>query len=254
MRVEAFAKLTTSLHITGVRADGYHELDAVMVSVTAPHDLLSIEPAAETSLVVAGPFADGVPTDPSNLAWRAADACGATVAIRIEKGIPHGAGLGGGSADAAAVLVALGGSPEIGATLGADVPFCMTGGAARVRGIGEVVEPIELAPRLAVIATPTFGCSTADVYRVWDSLGGPRSDTNDLESAAQRVEPRLVEFKRAIEDAAGVTPVLAGSGSSYAVLFTDPDDAERARARLTERVDAHVWLGTTVPAGVAMNP
>src|SRR4051794_25767868 len=113
--LSAPAKLTLSLRITGVRDDGYHELDAVMTTVSEPHDVVTIEPAARTSLVVEGPFADGVPTDQANLAWRAADACGASLAIRIYKGIPNGAGLGGGSADAAAVLRALGADAAVGA-------------------------------------------------------------------------------------------------------------------------------------------
>src|SRR6476620_3158966 len=120
MRVDAFAKLTLSLHITGVRADGYHELDAVMVTVSETRDIVTIEPAPQTSLVVSGPFAAGVPADATNLAWRAADACGASLAIRIEKHIPAGGGLGGGSADAAAVLVAQGADASVAAALGAD--------------------------------------------------------------------------------------------------------------------------------------
>src|SRR3954471_12025732 len=244
MRGGAFAKLTLSLHITGVRNDGYHELDAVMTTVSEPHDTLEIEPAPRTSLEVTGPFAGGVPRDASNLAWRAADACGASVAIRLHKGIPAGAGLGGGSADAAAVLVALGADPRVAGGLGADVPFCMRGGAARVRGIGELLEPIELEPQFVVIATPRFGCATADVYRVWDELGGPHAPPNDLEPAAQHVEPRLVASKQAIEDAAGAPALLAGSGSSYAVVFDNRAAAQGARARIGNAIDGSVWVGT----------
>lgn len=254
MRVDAFAKLTLSLHVTGVRGDGYHELDATMVSVTAPFDGLSITPAAHTSIVVRGPFAAGVPTDRGNLAWRAADACGAAVEIELFKGIPHGAGLGGGSADAAAVLVALGADASIGATLGADVPFCMRGGAARVRGIGDVIEPFEWPPSIVVVATPLFGCTTADVYRAWDELGGPHGDVNDLEPAAHHVEPRLAAFKHAVEEAAGAPAILAGSGSSYAVVYDSNVEAEAARARIEGAIDGSVWIGTTTDAGVALNP
>src|SRR5205085_3242085 len=200
MRVDAFAKLTLSLRVTGVRPDGYHELDAIMVSVSEPHDTLEIEAGPQRSLEVVGPFGAGVPADTGNLAWRAAEACGASVAIRLHKGIPPGAGLGGGSADAAAVLVALGGDAALARSLGADVPFCMHGGAARVRGIGDVVEPLETPRRGVVVATPRFGCATADVYRAWDALGGPRAElddagANDLEAAAHRVAPALLAFK-----------------------------------------------------------
>lgn len=249
--VDAFAKLTLSLRITGTRADGYHELDAVMVSIDEPHDTLTISPAARTSLVVTGPFAAGVPADASNLAWRAADACGATVEITVHKGIPSGAGLGGGSADAAAVLVALGADPALAPALGADVAFCMRGGRARVCGIGDVVEPVEPHPLSIVVAAPPFGCVTADVYRAWDALGGPGDGVNDLQPAAQHVEPRLAAFRLAVEAAAGAPAILAGSGSSYAVVFGG-DDRERAaaaRARVADAVPGSVWLASTTTNG-----
>lgn len=243
--LRAPAKLTLSLRITGVRADGYHELDAVMATVSEPYDIVSIEPDDATSLVVTGPFADQVPADASNLAWRAAEVARVPVAITIDKQIPPGGGLGGGSADAAAVLRALGVSPEHGATLGADVPFCMAGGAARVRGIGEIIESVEVPSQLVVIATPRFGCVTADVYRAWDALDGPHVEPNDLEPAAFQVEPRLRAFKASVEGAAGASAALAGSGSSYAVLFDDEAAAESARDRVAAAIDGSVWLGRT---------
>ena len=252
--VDACAKLTLSLHITGVRADGYHELDALMASVSEPHDTLTITPADQISLEVVGPFAAGVPADASNLAWRAAAVCEATVAIRVHKGIPSGAGLGGGSADAAAVLVALGADPSVGAPLGADVPFCMRGGAARVRGIGDVIEPVAPLARAVVVATPRFSCATASVYRVWDELGGPHEAVNDLEPAALRGEPRLAAFKETFERAAGAPAVLAGSGSSYAIVVDEDDDAELVRARVSEAIDGWAWLGQTTDNGVFVRP
>ena len=248
--VRAFAKLTLSLHITATRADGFHEIDATMVSIDEPHDEVRIRTAARTSLTVTGPFAAGVPADPSNLAWRAADACGAAVEIGLHKGIPSGAGLGGGSADAAALLTALHGDPAIATSLGADVPFCVQGGYARVRGIGGDLEPGETDALAIVVATPNFGCSTAAVYRAWDALGGPRDEINDLRAAAEHVEPRLVDFKREVEAAAGAPAVLAGSGSSYAVVFRDPADAEGARARVAAAISGSVWLASTSPVGV----
>jgi len=200
LHVSAFSKLTLSLHVTGRRADGYHELDATMVSVDAPLDTLVLRPAARTSLTVTGPFRGGRSGRRGpNLAWRAADACGAPVEIALHKGIPSGAGLGGGSADAAAVLVALDGDVATAARLGADVPFCMRGGFAHVGGIGDELRTAPVPALAIVVATPPFGCSTADVYRAWDELGGPRAAVNDLEPAAERVEPRLAAFKRAVE-------------------------------------------------------
>jgi 4-diphosphocytidyl-2-C-methyl-D-erythritol kinase len=245
MKFDAHAKLTLSLHVTAVRADGYHELDALMVTVSEPHDTISAQPAGQTSLIVTGEHAVGVPGDASNLIWRAADACGASLAMVLVKGIPAGAGLGGGSADAAALLVAERADPSLGARVGADIPFCMHGGPARVRGIGDVVEPVDLPMRFVVLAMPHFGCDTAAVYRAWDELGGPHHDVNDLEPAAHHVEPRLVGFKRAVEDAAGAPAILAGSGSSYAVLFDHRDAAEEAHGRVASSVDGPIWLGTT---------
>jgi 4-diphosphocytidyl-2-C-methyl-D-erythritol kinase len=204
---------------------------------------------------------------------RAADALGARVAIELRKGIPHGAGLGGGSADAAAVLV---GAPHvagldlhyfeverIAAALGADVPFCVSpGGAMQMRGIGDDLEPVNLPDLAVVVATPPFGCATADVYRAWDELGGPVGTTvaieglpplrNDLEPAAHHVEPRLAAFKAAVERAAGRPALLAGSGSSYAVVFSNIAAAEEARARIADTVGGQVTAGRTVEAGVRL--
>jgi 4-diphosphocytidyl-2-C-methyl-D-erythritol kinase len=250
IRVDAFAKLTLSLHITGTRADGYHELDATMVSISEPHDSLVIRPAATTTLTITGPFAEHVPANASNLAWRAADACGASVEIGLHKGIPSGAGLGGGSADAAAVLTALGGDATLAASLGADVPFCMRGGFALVRGIGDVLTRGEFPMLSIVVATPPFACATAAVYRAWDELGGPHDDVNDLWAAAAHIEPRLVEFRREVEAAAGAPAILAGSGSSLAVEFENAGEAERARSRIDHIVDGWAWLATSSPTGV----
>ncbi|MGN6693428.1 MAG: 4-(cytidine 5'-diphospho)-2-C-methyl-D-erythritol kinase, partial [Aquihabitans sp.] len=139
--------------------------------------------------------------------------------------IPAGAGLGGGSADAAAVLRWAGfDDAERAATLGADVPFCVRGGRARVTGIGEVLEPLDHADRTFTLVTPPFGCSTPAVYRAWDDLGGPRADgPNDLEAAALVVAPELAEWRDRLAAATGQVPVLAGSGSTWFVEGAHPD-------------------------------
>ena len=109
-----------------------------------------------------------------NLVRRALALAGRTAHVRLEKRIPAGAGLGGGSADAAAVLRWAGFADlEAAARLGADVAFCLVGGRARVTGIGEVVEPLPFVERTLTLWTPPFGCSTPAVYRAWDDLGGP---------------------------------------------------------------------------------
>jgi 4-diphosphocytidyl-2-C-methyl-D-erythritol kinase len=253
IHVDANAKVTLSLRVVGRRADGYHDIDALMVAVTEPHDTLEIEEASASSLVVDGPFADGVPTNESNLVWRALDAMGVRAAVRLHKRIPNGAGLGGGSADAAAVLRAFGAEPEVAAGLGADVPFCMLGGAARVRGIGDVIEPVEQPESFVVIATPRFSCATAEVYRAWDDLGGPHDGPNELELAAHRVEPRLAAFRRTIEDATGAAPTLAGSGSSYVIACADLASAKANRAKILASIEGWAWVGATCPAGDAAN-
>ncbi|HET9729467.1 MAG TPA: 4-(cytidine 5'-diphospho)-2-C-methyl-D-erythritol kinase [Acidimicrobiia bacterium] len=244
-RPRAHAKLTLSLKVVGRRSDGYHDIDAVMVTVSEPHDSLVITPAARTSIAVTGPFADGVPTDDRNLVWRALDGLGVQAAVHITKGIPHGAGLGGGSADAAAVLRSLGGGIDGAAAIGADVPFCLRGGAARVRGTGELIEPIVLPARWVVIATPPLHVATADVYAAWDELGGPHEGVNELEAAAFLVEPELRAFKDAVAAAAARDACLAGSGSSFAVVFDEPDAARAAEARVRAAVGGWVWMSNT---------
>jgi len=209
------AKVTLSLRITGVRDDGYHLIDAEMVTIDLADDLELSE--GDSFLVDRG---DGVlPGDPDDLVRRALRLAGRTASVVLTKRIPLGSGLGGGSADAAAILrwadqVDL----DQAATLGADVPFCLVGGRARVRGIGEIVEPLPFEPRTLTLSTPPFGCSTPAVYRAWDEMGGPRGDQgNDLEPAALAVEPRLAEWRDRLGDASGVQPRLAGSGSTWFV-------------------------------------
>jgi 4-diphosphocytidyl-2-C-methyl-D-erythritol kinase len=145
--------------------------------------------------------------------------------VRLTKSIPAGAGLGGGSADAAAVLRWAGfDDAERAATLGADVPFCIRGGRARVTGIGEVLEPLDHVERAYTLVTPPFGCSTPDVYRAWDDLGGPTAPgPNDLEPAALAVEPRLARWRDDLGRATGAAPVLAGSGSTWFVPGVFPE-------------------------------
>ncbi len=219
--VAAGAKLTWALRITGVRDDGYHLIDAEMIGLDL-HDVVTIDPAG-SGLTVTGPFAAGVPTDAGNLVARALDLAGATAAVAVDKRIPPGGGLGGGSTDAAAVLRWAGYDASAAglaraATIGADVPFCLVGGRARVRGIGEIVDPLPHLDRMVTLVVPPLAVSTPAAYRTWDELGGPAADgPNDLEPAALAVEPRMVWWRDAIGDRLGVAPVLAGSGATWFV-------------------------------------
>ncbi|MCY3632938.1 MAG: 4-(cytidine 5'-diphospho)-2-C-methyl-D-erythritol kinase [bacterium] len=214
------AKLTLSLRITGVRDDGYHFIDAEMVSLDLA-DTLDIE--AGHGVIIEG----GGEIDPDdNLITRALALVGRTARVTVSKQIPTGAGLGGGSADAAAILRWAGYSDVQGvAQLGADVPFCLVGGRARVQGIGELVQPLEHIPRTLTLLIPPFGCSTPAVYRRWDDMGGPEGQNgNDLELAALDVEPRLDQYRQALEEATGQTARLAGSGSTWFVEGAFPGD------------------------------
>lgn len=212
---DAPAKLTLSLRITGVRDDGYHLIDAEMVTL-ALGDTVAITPGA-TGVSCDGPYAPGVPTDERNLVNRALDLCGRRAAVHVFKAIPPGGGLGGGSADAAAVLRWAGWSDlEAAAGIGADVPFCLVGGRARVRGIGEVIDPLPYQPLEVTLVVPPLAVPTPAVYRAWDELGGPSGDgPNDLTTAALAVAPELAEWRDRIRECSGVEPVLAGSGATW---------------------------------------
>jgi 4-diphosphocytidyl-2-C-methyl-D-erythritol kinase len=221
MTIAAHAKLTLDLRVTGLRDDGFHLIDAEMVTLDLA-DSLTITPVPDKSmLTVDGPYADGIDTGPGNLVLRALELAGRSAVVNLTKNIPHGGGLGGGSADAAAVLHWAGFGDMVAASrLGADIPFCMVGGRARVRGIGEIVEPLPHDDIDVTLVIPPFGVSTPLVYKTWDSIGGPRhagspQGVNDLEPAALVAEPRLSRVRDRISDATGTTPLLAGSGSTW---------------------------------------
>ena len=200
--VPALAKLTVSLRITGVRDDGYHLIDAEMVTLDLADELTFTD---GDGLEIVGATGLPVTADEDNLVARALRLVDRKAHIRLHKRIPAGAGLGGGSADAAAVLRWAGiEDPTLGARLGADVPFCVHGGRARVTGIGEVLEPLPSQDRTFTVLTPPFGCSTPAVYQAWDRLGGPTAaGPNDLEPAALAVEPRLAEWRDRLGEATG---------------------------------------------------
>jgi len=157
MNVTACAKLTLSLRVTGVRDDGFHLLDAEMVSIDLA-DTLTFAPGSGISVhdeVGGGLGVQGVPSGSANLVAQALELVGRSAAVRIVKRIPAGAGLGGGSADAAAVLRWAGTTDlNLAAQLGADVPFCVRGGRARVTGVGEKVEHLPFEDRRFVLLLP----------------------------------------------------------------------------------------------------
>ena len=225
-RLVAPAKLTVGLRITGVRTDGFHLIDSEMVTLDLV-DRLEISDGDSLEIVDDSTGATHeVGTGDDNLVRRALKLVGRSARVRLFKSIPPGAGLGGGSADAAAILRWAGFDDlEAAAALGADVAFCLVGGRARVSGIGEIVEPLAFVARTFTLWTPPFGCSTPAVYRAWDDLGGPEGELgNDLEAAALVVQPRLAQWRDRLADISGQRPRLAGSGSTWFVDGAYPGD------------------------------
>jgi 4-diphosphocytidyl-2-C-methyl-D-erythritol kinase len=215
-KIIAPAKLTLSLMITGVRSDGFHLIEAEMVSLNIA-DILDITDADTTTVTMSGPYAVGVPTDESNLVSRALVLAGRTAQVHIEKHIPHGGGLGGGSTDAAAVLKwAQWSDVPATARLGADIPFCLVGGRAFVTGIGEIVTPLPHEDKKVTLFLPPMSVSTPAVYREWDAMGGPKGPNgNDLEPAAVNAFPELGKWRDRVQSAIGSSLYLAGSGSTW---------------------------------------
>jgi 4-diphosphocytidyl-2-C-methyl-D-erythritol kinase len=276
------AKINLALHVTGRRADGYHLLDSIAVFADTG-DRIEIRPSNAFSLEISGPFGAHAPGDSTDLAHRAAEAffhhtaLPSTVAIRLEKNIPAGAGLGGGSADAAAVLTGLnrhlsaGLSDEklraIGLALGADVPMCLAGCALRARGIGEEIEILEPWPALPmVLIWPARAVSTAQIFttlarRDNPPLGDPpigESATrivlwlagcrNDLEAPAKEVAPEIGEALDALRGTEGcLLARMSGSGSACFGLFADGAHAARS-AKLIHQAHSQWWVVATEAA------
>ena len=242
LELEAPAKLNLCLEVLGRRPDGYHEIDSVFAAIDLC-DTVRLERGGEIRLTVRG---EAAPEDETNLAWRAAEALGVGASITLDKRIPAGAGLGGGSSDAAAVLMGLDRLyglgigrerlSEIALELGADVPFFLTGGTARCRGVGERIEPLPPAPgRRYLLAIPALATVTRDVYGGLEPglTGNPETATvfvrdyyrregpgrftcfNRLQAVAERLDPRLREVRRSAEDRYGCSLTLTGSGSAY---------------------------------------
>jgi len=244
LELEAPAKLNLFLEVCHRRPDGYHEIDSVFQTIDLC-DTVRLQRADSITMAVGGP--EGAPADATNLAWRAAEALGGGVAITLHKRIPPGAGLGGGSSDAAAVLIGLdqlrglrtpaGRLAELALGLGADVPFFLQrGGAARCQGIGERVEPLQNPPdERFLLALPNIETSTERVYGALDAgltetsetanffvgkyfgRGGPgrASFFNRLQAVAERLDPRLREVRQGLEARYGATFTMSGSGSAY---------------------------------------
>ena len=269
--VEAFApaKVNLTLHVTGQRDDGYHLLDSLVMFADIG-DRIRLKPAKQTKIVVNGPMADGVPTDESNIVARAAGLMGVPADIYLEKHLPSAAGLGGGSSDAAATLSGLSKLsgkpvPDDVLALGADVPVCLTRHAARMRGVGDLVEPAPELPALhAVLVNPNLPVLTNEVFK---RLEHNRNDPmprdlpympdaatliewlkhmrNDLEGPAIEAEPVIAQVFGTLQVTPGcLLTRMSGSGGTCFGLYADAETAGSAAGRLQEAFPGW-WVAAT---------
>lgn len=273
---EAFApaKINLTLHVTGRRAGGYHELDSLVIFADIG-DRITVRPAPRTRLRLSGPMAAGLPRGRRNLAVAAAELMDAAVEIHLEKTLPPAAGIGGGSADAAAVLRALSRLtgrpvPATGAVLklGADVPVCMSGTPARMRGIGDRVQRIGGLPDLPMIlANPGVRLPTGAVFAALESAENPpmtwpmpaparrpawmnwlRAQRNDLEAPARRIEPAVGAVLTALHGCAGCELArMSGSGATCFAIFSDPAARDLALGGLRAAYPGW-WMAPSGPA------
>ena len=265
--LRAFAKINLHLRVHGVRADGFHDVQTILQSI----DLFD----RVTCAARRGPFEilcrqPGVPTDRSNLVWKAAQllwrASGQSGEVRdasivLEKQIPMQAGLGGGSSDAAAALLALRRAwrlrvtdevlRELAAETGSDVPFFLVGGTALALGRGDEVYPLQdLPPLHLVLVLPPFGVSTRDAYAWLDAEGaGPRERppfaylparlANDLEGPVVRRHPVIKSLSNRLSADGALLAAMSGSGSAVFGVF-DSERKARSAARRLARSGAEV--------------
>jgi 4-diphosphocytidyl-2-C-methyl-D-erythritol kinase len=257
---KARAKINLALHVTGRRADGYHLLDS-LVAFADIGDRILVSAADTLSLTVTGPMAAGLSAGPDNLVLRAAMTLGRGrgAAITLEKHLPIASGIGGGSADAAATLLALAElwgcplpKPAAVLALGADVPVCLAGVAARMQGIGEVISPLILPPAHVVLVNPGFGLATADVFRAVTRHDNPplempgttlpdvqaltvwlRQMRNDLQPAAESLAPGIAKVIAALQTQPQcLIARMSGSGATCFGLFATAAAAEGAAQTL----------------------
>lgn len=260
MRAAAYAKVNLGLRVGTVREDGFHPLRSLFQSISLS-DRIELEPT-ESDEGISGRDDRPVPDGERNLAWRAIDAVreaagvAGGVALRLDKRIPVAAGLGGGSADAAAALHLaqrhFGADPavvaQVAPTLGSDVPFCIVGGTAVVTGRGDVVAPIPpLLEYALALVVPPVELATPAVYAAWDRLGEPAGPAivesalppqlrehgplvNDLYPAAVSLRPEVDDWRAQLEATWDRPVAMSGSGPTLLGFFVDEDEAGDALA------------------------
>ena len=243
--VRAHAKINWTLRVTGRRADGFHDLETVFQTISL-HDTLTFTPADRFSFTCDDPT---IPADESNLVVRAAR--DARYAIHLEKRIPHGGGLGGGSSDAAATLMALGNPDPVAAlALGSDVPFFLVGGTAYATGRGEVLTPLRDRAGIALLLLfPEERVMTAEAFRMlrrysppvgverlrdFDPLRDRELLINDFEEPVFAQIPKLRTLKERLYDAGARWAGMTGSGSTIVGAFADAATRDAAKAAFSD--------------------
>ncbi|KNG94087.1 4-(cytidine 5'-diphospho)-2-C-methyl-D-erythritol kinase [Pseudaestuariivita atlantica] len=263
---EAFApaKINLTLHVTGQRADGYHLLDSLVV-FAGIGDTLTATPAADWSLSVTGPMAAGVPTGDDNLVLRAARmATDRPHAFTLDKHLPAAAGIGGGSADAAAAIRLCGGDGQGAVALGADIPVCLAGpGPVRMRGVGEVIDPLpNLPPLWVVLVNPRVTVSTPAVFKSLTEKTNPpmppdiprfptagpviawlKRQRNDLAAPAMQHAPVISDVLAALSPAPFAA--MSGSGATCFGLCMTENAAARLASDITRAHPA--WWVASAP-------
>ncbi|MDP1570684.1 MAG: 4-(cytidine 5'-diphospho)-2-C-methyl-D-erythritol kinase [Vicinamibacterales bacterium] len=283
LTIAACAKINLDLRILGVRADGFHDLRTVFQTL-ALHDVVTITRRRGAFTITCSD--PEIPVDRRNLVWRAASllwrlarrpgAAPKDVAIHLEKRIPAQAGLGGGSADAAATLIGLASLwaldvdvvtlSRLAARLGADVPFFLVGGTALGLGRGDDIYPLVDLPRShVVVARPGFGVSTVEAYGWYDADARPRREPpvrpvpahwpawtrglrNDLEPPVVRRHPTVGRIKTVLLDGGAAVAAMSGSGSAVFGVFSARPDADRAARAVADRGWAAVTTRTLTRA------
>ena len=257
------AKINLTLHVTGQRDDGYHLLDS-LVAFCALGDVVRVEPG--TGLTISGPLADGVPTDAANSVLKAAALFGAPDhAFHLEKHLPHAAGIGGGSSDAAATLRALATAtgraiPADVTPLGADVPVCLEARPTRMEGIGEVLTPVPDLPEAhLVLINPKVPMETPPVFRALTQKSNPAMPMslpqwrsaeeladwlatmrNDLEAPATTLAPVIGDVIAALRSSPDcLFARMSGSGATCFGIYAETSHADAAAASL--RADHPGW-------------
>lgn len=286
IKVRANAKINLSLDITGKREDGYHELDSVMMSVGV-YDTLTFK-KTDTPGIELACTSDGIPLDRTNIIYKCAEALfekyvlteKAGVFIIVDKNIPTQAGMGGGSADGAAALVALNRLfelnadekrlMEIGASIGADIPFCIRGGCCRCQGIGEVLTDIKLKSEIPlVIIKPDAAVSTPQAYKDYDGLISPaHCDTEILINALESGDIKNIgghlfnSFEDVVKESSvndarillkqkgALSALMTGSGSAVFGIFESMKKAELAHRYLQGFGYSKGFVCTNVSHGV----